>query len=431
MFTFASFIVGSTGSRIQCFNFEWRPVRPYMHLVSDCFGQVTPGLSYYAAYPARSVEGIDTLIQQIRECIPHRFWHSSPIELKATAGLRLLPFKLADEIMLHISTYLHSTPFVVKSHDAVAIMDGTDEAVYAWISVNYLKRILHETYLPSPPHHSRSTTAIPSAQQSMPAEIREQTYGIVDLGGGSVQIAFAPILKSTLDIPDPRPFMHGVRVFGEGFKLYAYSYLGLGLQSARFRLFDRQEDPNALMEPTDRFLRSPCIHPEARIPWRHTDSDFILSGLNESEHIGGVDSRYSFARCYKEAAFLFSSHIRHEDEVPMETFYGLSYLYTKAVEAEIIGVGVEEAVVLACDWLDAAKKFCDKDRPLDDGRPLMCMDLVLISAMLLDGFGFECNTPIILATRIDNIEVSWSLGAVFHTLNTYHNTSHLHWQRSF
>ena len=50
---------GSTGSRIQCFKFEWRPSKPYMHLVSDCFEQISPGLSYHAAFPNNSVQGIE------------------------------------------------------------------------------------------------------------------------------------------------------------------------------------------------------------------------------------------------------------------------------------------------------------------------------------------------------------------------------------
>ena len=47
----------------------------------------------------------------------------------------------------------------------VAIMSGLDEGVWSWVTVNFLLRLVR-----SPAH----------------------SYGILDLGGGSVQITFVP-----------------------------------------------------------------------------------------------------------------------------------------------------------------------------------------------------------------------------------------------
>lgn len=175
------------------------------------------------------------------------------------------------------------------------------------------------------------------------------------------------------------------------------------------------------MESTERHLRSVCIHPRVHVSWHHVDSDFFVGGpLNESE--------YGFRNCYRDASLLVSSSVRHEDEIPHETFFALSYLFDKAVESAMIPEGLEEVVVTACDFLQAAKRTC-RNAPDDVKRPFMCMDLTFIAAMLLDGLGFGCHTKIVLLDRIDGIEVSWSLGATFHMLNSYHKTNHVEWQR--
>ena len=60
----------------------------------------------------------------------------TPITVSATAGLRLLPDGQADEILGAIKRRLVARyPFNVVS---VSIIDGKDEAVHAWTTVNYL-----------------------------------------------------------------------------------------------------------------------------------------------------------------------------------------------------------------------------------------------------------------------------------------------------
>lgn len=190
---------GSTGTRMQCFHFEWRPTRPYMHLVSDCFEQIEPGLSFYSTQPTQSVDGVAELIRSTQSCIPESHWSGSPIELKATAGLRLLPSRVADEILNNVEDYLDSTPFTLSGNNAVGIMEGIDEGVYAWFTVNYLKKKLH----------SHDNELLPDPLKDDP--IRERTYGVIDLGGGSIQISFAPVWQDTIDAAPPQ-FIHDITV---------------------------------------------------------------------------------------------------------------------------------------------------------------------------------------------------------------------------
>ncbi|MEQ2169344.1 Ectonucleoside triphosphate diphosphohydrolase 6, partial [Goodea atripinnis] len=57
------------------------------------------------------------------------------------------------------------SPFLSRE-DSVSIMDGTDEGISAWITINFLTGGLHSSDSP--------------------------TVGMLDLGGGSTQITFSP-----------------------------------------------------------------------------------------------------------------------------------------------------------------------------------------------------------------------------------------------
>ncbi|XP_077866284.1 ectonucleoside triphosphate diphosphohydrolase 5-like [Saccoglossus kowalevskii] len=44
------------------------------------------------------------------------------------------------------------------------------------------------------------------------------------------------------------------------------------------------------------------------------------------------------------------------------------------------------------------------------------MDLTYISALLRHGFGYHDNSVLVLQKKIEDIEVSWALGAAVHLL---------------
>ena len=66
-----------------------------------------------------------------------RRWSATPVALKATAGLRLLPKLQSEEILLRVSKVINTSPFL-KKKDPVVIMDGADEGINGWLTVNYL-----------------------------------------------------------------------------------------------------------------------------------------------------------------------------------------------------------------------------------------------------------------------------------------------------
>lgn len=80
---------------------------------------------------------IANLLEKAKREIPKEYWGRTPLILKATAGLRMLPQNDAKKLLNSVESYIEKTPFLTGDN-AVEIMDGTDEGIFSWFTVNYL-----------------------------------------------------------------------------------------------------------------------------------------------------------------------------------------------------------------------------------------------------------------------------------------------------
>jgi guanosine-diphosphatase len=150
-----------------------------------------PGLSFFKGNPTGAADSLRPLLQTSMDSIPASLRSCTPIAVKATAGLRLLgqtesrsilkevrrmikeeyPFQLADGRKGEGLTELTGDGGAGR---AVEIMEGKDEGVFAWITVNYLLGLIG----PPLPGHTRDS--------------QKHTAAVMDLGGASTQIVFEP-----------------------------------------------------------------------------------------------------------------------------------------------------------------------------------------------------------------------------------------------
>jgi ectonucleoside triphosphate diphosphohydrolase 5/6 len=70
-----------------------------LKLKDELFQEIKPGLSSYADDPKAGAESVLKLLAKAKMFIPQEKWATTPISLKATAGLRLLPKSKADAIL--------------------------------------------------------------------------------------------------------------------------------------------------------------------------------------------------------------------------------------------------------------------------------------------------------------------------------------------
>ncbi|MEJ1278885.1 ectonucleoside triphosphate diphosphohydrolase 6 [Cricetulus griseus] len=120
------FDAGSTGTRIHVFQFARLPGETPT-LTHETFKALKPGLSAYADDVEKSAQGIQELLNVAKQHIPYDFWKATPLVLKATAGLRLLPGEKAQKLLQKVKEVFKASPFLVGD-DCVSIMNGTDEA---------------------------------------------------------------------------------------------------------------------------------------------------------------------------------------------------------------------------------------------------------------------------------------------------------------
>jgi apyrase len=171
------FDAGSSGSRVHVFSFDKN-----LQLVKvgsgelEVFVQKKPGLSSYALNPKAGAESLQSLLDVALKSVPADQHSTTPVLLGATAGLRLLPGDQSKNLLKEVDTLLQNSAFKFKP-EWVSIIDGTQEGSYQWVTVNYLLNRLGKAF--------------------------DQSVGIVDLGGGSVQMAYAISDDDFLKAPKP------------------------------------------------------------------------------------------------------------------------------------------------------------------------------------------------------------------------------------
>ncbi|XP_057156864.1 ectonucleoside triphosphate diphosphohydrolase 6 isoform X19 [Pan paniscus] len=223
-------------------------------------------------------------------------------------------------------------------------MNGTDEGVSAWITINFL------------------TGSLKTPGGS--------SVGMLDLGGGSTQIAFLPRVEGTLQASPPG-YLTALRMFNRTYKLYSYSYLGLGLMSARLA---------------------------------------ILGGV-EGQPVASLHEL-----CAARVSEVLQNRVHRTEEVKHVDFYAFSYYYDLAAGVGLIDAEKGGSLVVG-DFEIAAKYVCRTLETQPQSSPFACMDLTYVS-LLLQEFGFPRSKVLKLTRKIDNVETSWALGAIFHYIDS-------------
>ncbi|XP_004474700.2 ectonucleoside triphosphate diphosphohydrolase 6 isoform X1 [Dasypus novemcinctus] len=368
------FDAGSTGTRVHIFQFAQQPGETPT-LTHETFRALKPGLSAYADDVEKSTQGIQELLDVAKQEIPFDFWKVTPLVLKATAGLRLLPGEKAQKLLQKVKEVFEASPFLTRD-DCVSIMNGTDEGVSAWITVNFL------------------TGSLGAPGRS--------SAGMLDLGGGSTQITFLPRAEGTLQT-SPAGYVTSFQMFNRTYQLYSYSYLGLGLMSARLAILGGVEGKPAL---DGRELVSPCLSPSYRGEWEHAEVTYQVAG---QEAVG------LYELCTSRVAEVLQNKVHRTEEVKDLDFYAFSYYYDLAASVGLIDEEKGGSLVVG-DFEVAAKYVCRTMEVHPQNSPFACMDLTYVS-WLLQELGFPGDKELKLTRKIDGVETSWALGAIFHYID--------------
>uniref|UniRef100_A0A7N4PCN9 nucleoside diphosphate phosphatase n=1 Tax=Sarcophilus harrisii TaxID=9305 RepID=A0A7N4PCN9_SARHA len=371
------FDAGSTGTRIHVYTFVQKMPEHPPTLEGEIFDSIKPGLSAFADQPKQGAETVRRLLEVAKESVPPSHWRRTPVVLKATAGLRLLPDHKAQALLLEVREIFKKSPFLVPE-DSVSIMDGSYEGILAWVTVNFLTGQLHGQ--------------------------NPKTVGTLDLGGASTQITFLPQFKKTLE-QTPSDYLTSFEMFNSTYELYTHSYLGFGLKAARLATLGALDT-----EVVDgQTFRSSCLP-----KWLEAEWDF---GGVKYQYGGRQEGEIGFEACYSEVLRVVRGKLHQPDEIRKSSFYAFSYYYDRAVDTDMIDYE-KGGILKVQDFEKKAREVCDNLENFTSGSPFLCMDLSYITALLKDGFGFMDSTMLQLTKKVNNIETGWALGATFHLLQS-------------
>ncbi|RDX80468.1 Apyrase 2, partial [Mucuna pruriens] len=256
-----------------------------------------------------------------------------------------------------------------------------------------------------------------------------KTVGVVDLGGGSVQMAYA--ISETDAAMAPKvtdgedPYVKEMFLRGRKYYLYVHSYLRYGLLAARAEILKVSDE-----------AENPCI----------------LSGYDGSYNYGGksfkASSSSSGASLNECKSFALKAlKVNESSCTHMKcTFGGIwnggggdgqknlfvaSFFFDRAAEAGFADPNSPVAIVRPADFEDAAKQACQTKIEnakstyphVDEGNlPYLCMDLVYQYTLLVDGFGIYPWQEITLVKKVKYddalVEAAWPLGSAIEAVSS-------------
>lgn len=417
---------GSTGSRIHVYKFN--NCGPTPELEKEDFKMTEKhvgGLSAFKNDPVAAAKSLDPLLKVAMDVVPDKLKSCSPIAVKATAGLRLIGKEQADKILEAVREHLETNypfPVVSREQNGVAIMDGSDEGVYAWITTNYL---LGKIGGPD----------------------KSPTAAVFDLGGGSTQIVFQPTFPGASHGGMPERLAEGDHRYdldfgGRKFELYQHSHLGYGLMAARKAIHAQLiKDLHEVRRPDRSWLSQPIVHPclapgqsravEVELGEDHELGSTVSVNLT-GPRIAHTDAAAPAAQCRALAEKILKKD-RHCELAPCsfngvhqpslsktfarEDVYIFSYFYDRTKP-----LGMPESFTLrelhelahnVCGGEARWEVFAGVAGALEElrDRPEYCLDLNFMMALLHTGYEMPIDREVKIAKKIKGNELGWCLGA--------------------
>ncbi|XP_027349651.1 apyrase 2-like [Abrus precatorius] len=396
------FDAGSSGSRVHVFHFDQNLDLVHIGKDLELFVQIKPGLSAYAQNPQQAAESLVSLLDKAESVVPRELRSKTPVRVGATAGLRALEGDASDRILQAVRDLLKDRSSLKSESDAVTVLDGTQEGAYQWVTINYLLGNLGKDF--------------------------SKTVGVVDLGGGSVQMAYAISETDAAMAPKVQdgedPYVKEMFLRGRKYYLYVHSYLHYGLLAARAEILKVSDD-----------AENPCILSGYDGSYKYGGKSFKASSspsgssLNECKSVALKALNESTTCTHMKCTFGGIWNGGGGDG--QKNLFVASFFFDRAAEAGFADPNSPVAIVRPADFEDAAKQACQTKlenakstyRHVDDGNlPYICMDLVYQYTLLVEGFGIYPWQEITLVKKLKYddalVEAAWPLGSAIEAVSS-------------
>ncbi|KAH6816045.1 apyrase 2 [Perilla frutescens var. hirtella] len=396
------FDAGSSGSRVHvfCFNkqLDLVPIGGELEL----FEQLKPGLSAYAKDPEAAAKSLSSLLEKAEAAVPEELRHITPVKVGATAGLRQLEGDASDRILQAVRDFLKNKSSLKSKADWVTVLDGNQEGAYQWVTINYLLGNLGKKY--------------------------SNTVGVVDLGGGSVQMAYAVSESDAAKAPKvsggEESYVQQMYLKGRKYHLYIHSYLHYGLLAARAEILKIDQESG-----------NPCLPAGYDGSYKYGPTVYkALASPSGSSHIKCREAVIKALKVNDSCTHMkctFGGVWNGGGGDGQKNLFVASFFFDRAAEAGFVDPKLAVAKVRPSDFEEAAKQACQTrledakatyPRVQPDNLPFLCMDLVYQVTLLVDGLGIDPWQKITLVKKVKYqnslVEAAWPLGSAIEAVSS-------------
>ena len=437
VFSYVTMIdAGSSGCRAHVFRYGVLGTMegPLYVLPKHDSKKVRPGLSSFKDEPTAAGNSLAGLVDFMKDQIPQNKWATTPIYLKATAGLRMLEPVTSAAIIQSVQDFLsdaQNSPFYFKPSQA-QIIPGTEEGALSWISVNYLKHIIG-------PFRPRGLVD------------KDNAYAVVEMGGASTQVT--QIASSYADQKSiEKGFSYEFSIQGERFVLYAHSYLGYGGDQARVSFNNYLKTRRSSAPVPSEQLMDPCLNSGymrdkghgGKTPYDGPDGDFYVVGSGDNtdkschEHLEAAlfPKRHGvMADCKEEPNFVSFDCVHQPPYVRKSKnilifenfFYAASGLAVnpKGHNEEEISTSVTFPLLTSPkEYLDSSREVCGmswdhvetrlpKDTQPREQNTKWCFSATYSYLFLTHGMGLHDEQSVMVQQTVGKSDIEWALGAAY------------------
>jgi Golgi nucleoside diphosphatase len=431
---------GSSGSRL--FVYVWPPhsgddrdllqIRPLLNPVDGkpIVKKTSPGLSSLNFAPNNATNYLRPLLDYAAEHIPKAKQRDTLVFVLATAGLRLLPERQSFALLENLRQNLPRLYDFIILPEQIALIPGKWEGIYSWIAVNYVLGQFDRKQKSGSHAQPGVVPVLIGGRQFY----RKATVGMIDMGGGSVQIAFeidqnknlppgAAELLADIDLG------HGKASVHHRYRLYVTTFLGLGANSAkrsyermlrqkvkeieeeemRAQSYHHQPDEWSRKRRRPTQLADPCL-PRNRTKVLYVETTRAWSPSHRPKVVGTRLGTGDFMACYRRLVPLLAKDnacpyapcsmngvFQPDLDFSKVTFYGFSEIWYGT--NDILGIGgpydysrFRKSSQKYCEtnWNTLLRRYRNGQFPHADKARVktQCFKSAWMAAVIHDGFGF-------------------------------------------